>query len=137
MGMWIKALCRHLYGLFNSAPRLGNYIFLSKHQIITATWQCDCRGRSWRKILAHHRLGIKDLASMLSPLNLTSLRLMFLKQVHDTCAWHIVGYKELSKSRLPWLILELPMAPSSRGPDLCSVCCTKKEAKPPMQPLLN
>lgn len=51
-----------------------------------ATWQCDCGGRSWGKVLAHPRLGIKNLASMLSLLNLTSPRLLLLKQAHPPCA---------------------------------------------------
>lgn len=132
--MWVKTFCRHLYGVFNSALRLGNCYFCPNIKFSwplgSVTAEAGAGGKSWHipdwglRILqacchfwTSPVLGCCSLNKLIPPVPL--------------------AHCELSKSRLPWLILEVPMAPSRASSDQCGICCTKKEGKPPMQPFLN
>lgn len=51
MLMWVKTFCRHLYGVFNSAPGLGDYYFCPNIKfswpLDSVTAEAGAGGKSW------------------------------------------------------------------------------------------
>lgn len=140
---WFACACRcktfppRPQSVLNSPPRLGNdYFFPQDLQVVMPTWQCDSRGRSWRKIPTHPRLGSKDPATTRLPPKLPGVGLLLLKQFLPPVPVPLArcglqGAQQILAAVInpgaASMMLKIWGYPngSGSGPDLCGMCCKK------------